>query len=50
VPDQGDEFTLALDLQPQDAEPAIGVVERDALDESREAIWFGPGRGVRWTC
>src|ERR1700684_1434768 len=33
VPDQGDELTLALALQPQDAEAAIGIVERDALDE-----------------
>jgi hypothetical protein len=50
VSDQRDEFTFALDLQPQDAEAAIGVVERDALDESREAIWFGLGRGVGGTC
>jgi hypothetical protein len=50
VPDQGDELTLALDLQPQDAEAAIGVVERDALDQSREAFRFWPGRGVGGAC
>ena len=50
VSDQRDEFTFALDLQAQDAEAAIGVVERDALDESREAIRFGLGGGVGWTC
>jgi hypothetical protein len=50
VSDQRDEFTLAFDLQPQDAEAIIGVVERDTLDQSREPVRFGLGYSFGWAC
>jgi hypothetical protein len=48
--DQCDEITLALDLQAQDAKSIIGVVERDALNQSREALRLGLGSDVGWAC
>ena len=41
--DDGDQVALAARLHPQDAEPAVLVVEGDALDEAGEVLAVGCG-------
>jgi hypothetical protein len=39
--DDGDRIPLAPRLHPQDAEAAVLVVKRDALDQAGEVVAFG---------
>lgn len=43
--DQGDQFSLAFDLQAQNTITVLLVVEGDAFNQAGEAVDFGGGRG-----